>query len=73
MNTWAKYSISFFVLVLILTALIFSFGPRVNRDALRSGVSPVGQLPSDSHIQSNGMGVDSQDTSSATTRAPADR
>lgn len=63
MSTWVKYSISFFVLVLILSALVFTFGPREQRDAFYRGESPVGQLPANQHIQSQGMGAGVSTTS----------
>lgn len=36
MRTWWKYAVSFFVLCLVLTAMIVSFGPKQHRDAIRS-------------------------------------
>ncbi|MES2964679.1 MAG: hypothetical protein V4760_12375 [Bdellovibrionota bacterium] len=71
MNSWAKYSISFFILVLVLSALILTFGPWENREAFRAGVSPVGQLPSDATLSSQGAGVTG--TTSGTTLAPVEK
>jgi len=55
MNTWAKYVVSFFVLVVVLSVVIYTFGPREYRDAYRSGKTPVGQLSSDAHLVSPGQ------------------
>lgn len=81
MNTWAKYVISFFILVVVLSVLVFTFGPKNNRESFRDGRSPVGQLPSD-HVEAPGTGVGTSndmdvpndtDTTSATSRPANDR
>ncbi len=55
MNSWAKYVVGFFAFILVLSALIFAFGPREHRDAFWSRSSPVGQLPSDAHLENSGQ------------------
>jgi hypothetical protein len=54
MQTWAKYCLSFFVLILILTGAIYAFGPATSREAFRSGESATGQLRADHQTLSPG-------------------
>lgn len=63
MQTWAKYVISFFVLILVLTGFIFAFGPASTRAAFRSGESQTGQLRADHQTINPGEPVSSKPTS----------
>jgi hypothetical protein len=65
MQTWAKYALSFFALILILTGFIFAFGPASTRQAYRSGEMATGQLSANHQTRSPGEPV----TESGTTRA----
>lgn len=67
MQTWAKYALSFFVLILVLTGFIFAFGPASTRNAFRSGEMATGQLRADHELKTPGEAV----TESGTTQ-PAD-
>lgn len=63
MQTWLKYVVSFFALVLILTGFIYAFGPASTRQAARSGETATGQLNSNAQLVSPG-----EPTQSGTTR-----
>lgn len=54
MQTWAKYAISFFALILILTGFIYWFGPASTRQAFRSGETQTGQLRADAQLETPG-------------------
>jgi hypothetical protein len=68
MQTWAKYSLSFFALILVLTGFIFFFGPASTRQAFNSGETQTGQLRADHQTISPG---EAASTTSGTTQAPA--
>lgn len=67
MQTWAKYALSFFALILILTGFIFAFGPSSTRNAFHSGEMATGQLRADHELKTPGEPI----IESGTTR-PAD-
>lgn len=66
MNSWARYVVAFFALVVVLSALLIAFGPREYRAALWSSETPVGQLPADSQMENPGQ----MGTTSGTSQAP---
>ncbi len=76
MQTWAKYALSFFALILILTGFIFAFGPASTRNAFESGETATGQLRADHQLTSPGEATSSapaSDTASGTSQpVPAD-
>ena len=57
MQTWLKYCLSFFALILILTGFIYAFGPASTRQAFRSGETQTGQLNSNASLTSPGEPV----------------
>jgi uncharacterized protein YjeT (DUF2065 family) len=68
MQSWFKYALSFFALVLLLSGFIYVLGPSSTRQAARSGESPVGQLSPNSTLTSVG---EAPTTASGTTQPPA--
>lgn len=69
MQSWFKYAIAFFALVLVLTGFIYVLGPASTRQAFRSGETQTGQLlNSDQTLKSAGEGL--AETESAGVTAP---
>ena len=69
MQTWAKYVLSFFALILVLTGFIFAFGPASTRAAFKSGETQTGQLRADHQTINPGEAVKSETTSTQTDTA----
>lgn len=68
MQTWFRYTLAFFALVLVLTGFIYVLGPSSTREAVRSGEMQTGQILDPDHtLTSKGEAKVSPDTTSGTT------
>ena len=58
MQSWFKYAVAFFALVLVLTGFIYVLGPASTRQAFNSGETQTGQiLDPNQTIRSTGEGL----------------
>lgn len=49
MQSWFRYSLAFFALVLVLTGFIYVLGPASTREAAQSGETQTGQILDPDH------------------------
>ena len=66
MQTWAKYCLGLFALILILTGFILALGPASNRKAIRGSERATGQLRADHETHNPGESATPSPTESGT-------